>query len=146
MDEHDDFGKFRNKLIDLAIEEVRARKEHPGVISDERLKYRWNLSDVEREHVKSCNLCRSRMHFLYQNSSPKERRDVMRKGLQRGNELTLAEIEEMLNPIDGLLLLDEEGVHQEDCPCQLLIEIINKFFGWKVLPRKKNLLERIFRS
>ncbi len=138
MKDHEDLDKFRKKLIDLAVEEVRARIEHFGVISDERLKYRWNLSDVEREHVKSCNLCRSRMNFLYHNSSSEERKLVMRKGLQKSRELTLAEIEEMLN------LIIEDGVHQEDCPCELLIEIVNKSFGWKVLPRRPNFIERIF--
>lgn len=127
-------------------------------ISEERLRYRWNLTDTERAHVKNCKICSQDIHFLYHNlnTTPAERREVMRKGLERGKGLTLAEIEEMFDPRDGLCDIDDkknylaengqrvtENMHVKDCPCYQLIKLVNEVFGCEVLPYRPTFREKI---
>ena len=156
-----DDKEFKKKLIEETVAYVQAIENHPSRIPDERLKYRWNLSDEERAHLKNCGLCRNMKHDLYHHpyTTPAERREIMKKGLEKGKELTLAEIEEMLNPKDGLLHIDDEktylakngqwvteNVHAKDCPCLFLEKFLNGMFGLAVVLRPKpTISERIGR-
>ncbi len=70
----------------------------------------------------------------------------MIKGLSKYQDLTIKEVLEMLDPMDGQLELDDvkvskakngqtvvENIHAEDCPCKELANLVNESFGTEII-------------